>query len=122
MGEHNRSKHGSPHFSPTSLVHGDNSPARLIPTPTLYLVHHLEGYKSSCHIDVEDVSLSRQADIHLHSNRLRATCVRRTQHECCSPELPSYRTLKLKIVWMSEKETMWRHQSCFPNWLTCVML
>ncbi|GFS90907.1 hypothetical protein TNCV_3027581 [Trichonephila clavipes] len=58
IGERIRPAHGFPHFSPTPLVIGDNRPTRLIPTPTLYLVHHLEGYKSPCHIDPEGVPLS----------------------------------------------------------------
>ncbi|GFU96537.1 uncharacterized protein TNCV_1682091 [Trichonephila clavipes] len=56
IGERNRSAHGCPHFSPNPLVLGDNRPPRLIATPTLYLVHHLEAYKLPCHTDTEGVS------------------------------------------------------------------
>ncbi|GFW39285.1 hypothetical protein TNCV_1832711 [Trichonephila clavipes] len=39
----NRSANDSSHFSPPPLGLGYYRPARLIPTPTWYLVHHLEG-------------------------------------------------------------------------------
>ncbi|GFX35276.1 hypothetical protein TNCV_100831 [Trichonephila clavipes] len=38
-----RSASGSPHFSPSPLVLGDNRPACLIPTQKWPIVHHLEA-------------------------------------------------------------------------------
>ncbi|GFV06724.1 uncharacterized protein TNCV_1611371 [Trichonephila clavipes] len=78
IGECTRFAHDSPYFSPTPLVLGDNSPARLNPTLTTYLVRHLDGYKSPCPIDIEGMSLSTQADIPFHSNRSWFVCARVT--------------------------------------------
>ncbi|GFS62592.1 hypothetical protein TNCV_1263411 [Trichonephila clavipes] len=91
--------------NPTPLVLGDNRPARLIPTSTPYLAHPLEGYKSPCHIETENMSLSRQADIPVHSSRSRSTCVRGTQHNGdCLPKSSFYRSLKLKSAGCRRKK------------------
>ncbi|GFU66531.1 hypothetical protein TNCV_2144011 [Trichonephila clavipes] len=47
--------HGPPEFSPNSNGARDNRLARLKPTPMPYLTYHLDGYKSPCHFDTEDV-------------------------------------------------------------------
>ncbi|GFV70695.1 hypothetical protein TNCV_2022591 [Trichonephila clavipes] len=58
IGERRRSAQGSPHFSPTLLMLGDNKLARQKLTDlellAPYLDYHLEGYKSPCRFDTED--------------------------------------------------------------------
>ncbi|GFW61907.1 hypothetical protein TNCV_4669321 [Trichonephila clavipes] len=78
---------------PTPFVLGDN---RMEPTPTPYQVHCLEGYKSLCHFYTEDMSLSQQADILYHLNRLRSICAKRPDKEYCPQEFLFYRSLRLK--------------------------
>ncbi|GFV48129.1 hypothetical protein TNCV_3554081 [Trichonephila clavipes] len=35
----------------------------------------------------------------------------------CSQEFPFYKSLRLSIIWSSEKENVWYQQSRFQNWL-----
>ncbi|GFS98280.1 hypothetical protein TNCV_4903211 [Trichonephila clavipes] len=64
--------------SPTTLVHGDNRSARLIPTGTA-CSSPSGGHESPFHIHAEGMSLSLSDDITLHSNCLRLRCGRGTQ-------------------------------------------
>ncbi|GFV89904.1 hypothetical protein TNCV_4691331 [Trichonephila clavipes] len=57
IGERIRFAHFSPNFSPFPLVLENNKPVHLNSTLTPYLVPHLEGYKSPCHIDTGSISL-----------------------------------------------------------------
>ncbi|GFW38261.1 hypothetical protein TNCV_4707561, partial [Trichonephila clavipes] len=107
---------------PTPLVLGDNRPARLIPTPALYLVHHQECYKSSCPIKTEGMSLSRPTDIPLHSSHLRPTCMRENPTQwILFPEDSFLQNVVTKDHLDVGEKKVWQYQSRFPNQLTCVM-
>ncbi|GFW93689.1 hypothetical protein TNCV_4542161 [Trichonephila clavipes] len=66
-----RFAHGSPHFSPTPLVLGENRLASLNSNSDAVSTSPSGG---PCHIDTDGLSLSQQADILFHLNRSRRAC------------------------------------------------
>ncbi|GFS53699.1 hypothetical protein TNCV_731051 [Trichonephila clavipes] len=77
-----KSLNGSPQLGSTPLVLGEKRTAHLIQTPTLYPFTIWRSENRLVTLKLREC-VSRQADIPLHSSRLRSTCVRGTQHNGC---------------------------------------